>query len=355
MSAARPERAGRRGRAAARPQDRPARPRCGARTAKGERCRNPAGPSGLCTRHQRALAEATAAAGTTAAAQTTTGDPLAPFLEWAEETLDFLRRRLTGEYQVDEFGHDPDLVEHVLAPLIRPLYRRWWRVETRGLEHLPEKGGALVVGNHAGTLPFDAMMVAMAIFDEHPAHRTLRMLAADLAFTLPVVAPMARKSGNTLACQEDAERLLRGGELVGVWPEGYKGLGKPFRERYRLQRFGRGGFVEVALRTGSPIIPVAVVGSEEIYPMIGNLRRLARLLGLPYFPVTPTFPLLGPLGMVPLPSRWVIEFCPPIATDHFGPEALLDPMAVFDLTDQVRDTIQQAISRILGERDSVFR
>jgi 1-acyl-sn-glycerol-3-phosphate acyltransferase len=340
-----------------------ARPRCGARTAKGERCRNPAGPSGLCTRHQRALAEATAAAGSAAPTETPTGtaggpsgdDPLAPFLDWAEDALDFLRRRLTGDYHVDEFGHDPDLVEHVLAPLIRPLYRRWWRIEARGLEHLPEKGGALVVANHAGTLPFDAMMVGLAILDEHPAHRTLRMLAADLAFTLPVVAPLARKSGNTLACQEDAERLLRAGELVGVWPEGYKGLGKPFSERYKLQRFGRGGFVEVALRTGSPIIPVAVVGSEEIYPMIGNLRRLARLFGLPYFPVTPTFPLLGPLGMVPLPSRWVIEFCPPIATDHFGPDALLDPMAVFDLTDQVRDTIQQAIHRILGERDGVFR
>jgi 1-acyl-sn-glycerol-3-phosphate acyltransferase len=342
--------------------------RCGARTAKGERCRNPAGPSGLCTRHQRALAEATATAGTesttTTSSEAVAGrvgdggpgqDPFAPFLDWAEEALEFLRRRLTGEYQVDEFGHDPDLVEHVLAPLLRPLYRRWWRVETRGLEHLPEKGAALVVGNHAGTLPFDAMMVGLAIFDEHPAHRTLRMLAADLAFTLPVVAPLARKSGNTLACQEDAERLLRAGEVVGVWPEGYKGLGKPFRERYHLQRFGRGGFVELALRTGTPIVPVAVVGSEEIYPMIGNLRRLARLLGLPYFPVTPTFPLLGPLGMVPLPSRWVIEFCPPIATDHFGPEALLDPMAVFDLTDQVRDTIQQAIYRILGKRGGVFR
>ncbi|HEX6674757.1 MAG TPA: lysophospholipid acyltransferase family protein [Actinomycetes bacterium] len=354
----------------------PERPRCAARTAKGERCRNPAGPSGLCARHERALAGATAAGGggsggleSEAPTQAAGGhagpsgsppvdqaeDPRGSFLDWAEEALEFLRRRLVGEYQVDDFGHDPDLVEHVLAPLLRPLYRHWWRVETRGLEHVPEKGAALVVGNHAGTLPFDAMMVGLAILDEHPAHRTLRMLAADLAFTLPVVAPLARKSGNTLACQEDAERLLRTGEVVGVWPEGYKGLGKPFRERYRLQRFGRGGFVELALRTGTPIVPVAVVGSEEIYPMIGNLRRLARLLGLPYFPVTPTFPLLGPLGMVPLPSRWVIEFCPPIATDHFGPEALLDPMAVFDLTDQVRDTIQQAIYRILGERGGVFR
>jgi 1-acyl-sn-glycerol-3-phosphate acyltransferase len=337
------------------------RQRCKALTARGERCRNPAGPGGLCAMHRRRLEAAAGDAagpspdggGRDAGAAADLG-PLAPFLDWAEEALEFLRRRLTGEYAVDEFGHDPDLVEHVLAPLLRPLYRRWWRVEVRGLEHVPDEGPALVVGNHAGTLPFDAMMVTLALLDEHPAHRSLRTLAADLAFTLPVVAPLARKSGNTLASAEDAERLLQAGELVGVFPEGYKGLGKPFRERYRLQRFGRGGFVEVALRTGAPIVPVAVVGSEEIYPMVANLRRLARLLGLPYFPVTPTFPLLGPLGAVPLPSKWVIEFCPPIPTARYGGEAVLDPMVVFDLTDQVRDTIQQTIYRNLLARPGVF-
>jgi nucleoside-diphosphate-sugar epimerase/1-acyl-sn-glycerol-3-phosphate acyltransferase len=266
----------------------------------------------------------------------------------------FLGRRLAGDYRVDEFGYDPELVDHVLAPVLRPLYQRWWRVRTEGLEHVPSSGPALVVGNHAGTLPFDATMVALAIHDEHPAHRILRMLAADLAFTLPLIAPLARKSGNTLACEEDAERLLDAGELVGVFPEGYKGLGKPFRDRYRLQRFGRGGFVELALRTGTPIVPVAVVGSEEIYPMVGNLRRLARLLGLPYLPVTPTFPLLGPLGAVPLPSRWLIEFCPPIETAGYGPDAVLDPMVVFDLTDQVRDTIQRTLNKNLAARGSAF-
>ncbi len=271
-----------------------------------------------------------------------------------DEDEDFLARRLTGDYQVDEFGYDPDLVDHVIAPALRPLYHRWWRVRTEGLEHVPSSGPALVVGNHAGTLPFDAMMVALAVHDEHPAHRVLRMLTADLAFTLPLIAPLARKSGNTLACEEDAERLLAAGELVGVWPEGFKGLGKPFRERYRLQRFGRGGFVELALRNGTPIVPVAVVGSEEIYPMVGNLRRLGRLLGLPYLPVTPTFPLLGPLGAVPLPSQWLIEFCPPIETASYGPDAVLDPMVVFDLTDQVRDTIQRTLNKNLAARGSAF-
>ncbi len=278
-----------------------------------------------------------------------------PFLDRASDALDFLRRRITGDYEVDEFGYDPDLVDHVLAPLIRPLYRRWWRVEVRGIEHVPDEGGALIVGNHAGTLPWDAIMVALALHDEHPARRPLRMLAADLAFSMQVVAPLARKSGDTLACNDDAERLLRSGELVGVWPEGYKGLGKPYRERYRLQRFGRGGFVEVALRTRVPIIPVAVVGSEEIYPMIGNARPIARLLGLPYLPITPTFPWLGLLGAIPLPSKWIIEFCPPIPTRDCPPDVLLDPMAVFNLTDQVRDTIQQTLHQNLMTRRGVFR
>jgi 1-acyl-sn-glycerol-3-phosphate acyltransferase len=328
--------------------------RCQALTRKGERCRNPAGAGGLCALHRRRLEEA--AASRTGNGQEDGADlgALAPFLDWAEEALEFLRRRLLGEYTVDEFGHDPDLVEHVLAPLLRPLYRHWWRVEVRGLEHVPDEGPALVVGNHAGTLPFDAMMVQLALLDEHPARRSLRVLAADLAFTLPVVAPLARKSGNTLACAEDAERLLEAGELVGVFPEGYKGLGKAWRDRYRLQRFGRGGFVGVALRTGAPIVPVAVVGSEEIYPMVLNLRRVARLFGFPYFPVTPTFPLLGPLGAIPLPSKWVIEFCPPIPTADLGREAMLDPMVVFDLTDQVRDTIQQTVHRNLVRRRGVF-
>jgi 1-acyl-sn-glycerol-3-phosphate acyltransferase len=362
----------------------PPRERCQAHTRKGDRCRNPAGPDGLCARHRRQLEEVTAdsakpgarasakpgtskprplepgppAGGAPAVAHTAPTDSgpgvFGPVLDWAEEALEFLARRLLGEYEVDEFGHDPDLVEHVLAPLLRPLYRRWWRVETRGLEHVPATGPALVVGNHAGTLPFDALMVALALLDEHPAHRSLRMLAADLAFNLPLVAPLARKSGNTLACADDATRLLEAGELVGVWPEGYKGLGKPYRERYQLQRFGRGGFVEVALRTGAPIVPVAVVGSEEIYPMLANLRRLARLLGVPYFPVTPTFPALGPLGAIPLPSKWVIEFCPPIETAGLGPEAVLDPMVLFDLTDQVRDTIQQTVHRNLLNRSGIF-
>ncbi len=269
--------------------------------------------------------------------------------------LAFLRRRITGDYPVDDFGFDADLTEHVLLPPLRPLYDTWFRVETRGLDNVPDTGAALVVANHSGTVPLDALMTSLALLDHHPAHRHLRMLAADLVFSLPVVAPLARKGGNTLACNADAERLLTGGELVGVWPEGFKGIGKPFRERYKLQRFGRGGFVSAALRTGAPIIPCSIVGAEETFPMLGNAKTLARLLGLPYLPITPTFPLLGPLGAVPLPSKWIIEFGEPIETaDLGGPAAAEDPMLVFNLTDQVRETIQSTLYTLLMQRRSIF-
>lgn len=268
--------------------------------------------------------------------------------------LEFLRRRLTGEYETDEFGFDPDLADHLLMPVLRPLFQKWFRVETQGLSNIPDVGGALVVANHSGTIPLDALMTTVALHDEHPASRRFRLLGADLVFQFPFIGAMARKLGATLACNEDAERLLTDGELVGVFPEGFKGIGKSFSERYTLQRFGRGGFVTAALRTGAPIVPCAIVGAEEIYPMIGNAKTAARILGLPYLPVTPTFPLLGPLGLLPLPSKWFIAFGTPIETAHYGPGAADDPMLVFNLTDQVRETIQQSLYQLLLQRRSVF-
>ena len=197
-------------------------------------------------------------------------------------------------------------------------------------------------------------MLAVGIADHHPASRPVRMLAADLVFDTPLLGPLARKTGITLACNPDAERLLNRGELVSVFPEGFKGVGKSFSQRYKLQRFGRGGFVSAAIRTGVPIIPVSIVGAEEIYPLIGNIKPLARALGIPYFPVTPTFPLLGPLGAIPLPSKWYIEFGEPIRTDEYASAASDDPMVVFELTDHVRETIQQSLYKLLVKRGHPF-
>ncbi|SCF08694.1 1-acyl-sn-glycerol-3-phosphate acyltransferase [Micromonospora tulbaghiae] len=267
--------------------------------------------------------------------------------------LAFLRRRLAGDYEVDEFGFDPDLTDAVVHPLVRLLYRDWFRTEVSGIEHVPDEGAGLVVGNHSGTVAIDALILSTALHDRHPAHRYLRLLGADLVFRMPVVSEIARKTGGTVACNPDAERLLGNGELVGVFPEGFKGVGKLYADRYKLQRFGRGGFVSAALRTGTPIVPVAIVGGEEIYPMLADIKPLARLLKLPYFPVTPTFPWLGPLGMVPLPSKWLIEFCPPIPTAHLR-DAADDPLVVFNLADQVRETIQQTLHKLLERRPDPF-
>jgi 1-acyl-sn-glycerol-3-phosphate acyltransferase len=276
------------------------------------------------------------------------------------EGLAFLRRRLSGDYGVDEFGFDPDLTENVVLRLLKPLYDQWFRVEVNGVENIPLDGGALLVANHAGGLwALDSVMTAVAVHehtaDDDGAGRYLRMLGADLLFTTPGLGSLARKSGATLACNPDAERLLAAGELVGVWPEGFKGIGKPFRDRYRLQRFGRGGFVHAALKTGAPIVPVSIVGSEEIHPVLANVKTLARILDLPYFPITPTFPWLGPLGLVPLPSKWYIEFGEPIETAGYGAAAVTDPVVLFDLTDRVRETIQATLYRLLVQRRSVWR
>jgi 1-acyl-sn-glycerol-3-phosphate acyltransferase len=266
--------------------------------------------------------------------------------------LAFLRRRIAGEYDVDEFGFDPELHRNVLLPPARMLYEHWFRVELQGLENVPAEGGALIVANHSGTLPLDGLMLQVAVHDH--AHRDLRLLGADLVYQLPLLGHLSRKAGHTLACQADAGRLLASDELVGVFPEGFKGVGKPFHDRYKLQRFGRGGFVETALRADVPIIPCAIVGAEEIYPKIADLRPLARLLGLPYFPITPTFPLFGLFGLVPLPAKWMIRFGAPMPLADYDATAADDPMTVFNLTDHVRETIQQMIYDLLLKRGSPF-
>ena len=267
--------------------------------------------------------------------------------------LAFLRRRVSGDYVVDEYGFDQEVTERFFMTALRPIAQKWFRIEVRGVENIPTDGGALVVSNHSGTIPVDGLMTMVTIHDH--TGRFLRPLGADLVFKMPIVSQLARKGGTTLACNEDAERMLRAGELVGVWPEGFKGIGKPYAERYKLQRFGRGGFVSAALRTGVPIVPLSVVGAEEIYPLVGNIPGLARVLGVPYLPITPFFPLLGPLGLVPLPSKWLLEFGEPIRTDEFEPGAADDPMLVFDVTDQVRETIQSTLYSLLMKRESVFR
>jgi len=272
--------------------------------------------------------------------------------KWVTGAEEAFARWIAGDHEVDESGFDPEFNENVFMPLFRPLYRSWFRVQMRGIEHVPASGPALVVANHSGVLPFDALMLQAGLFDEHPQHRVLRVLSADLVYEVPFLSDLARRSGHIRADPERAQQVLSAGHLVGVFPEGFKGIGKPFSERYRLQRFGRGGFAVTARRAGVPIIPAAIVGAEEIYPMIGNSQFAARLFRLPYFPVTPLFPWLGPLGAVPLPSNWIIEFCPPVPTDSANGSG--DGQSVACLADRVRDVIQDKLDELVAARGPAF-
>ncbi|HEY4095160.1 MAG TPA: lysophospholipid acyltransferase family protein [Baekduia sp.] len=267
--------------------------------------------------------------------------------------VDLTARRLRGDYEEDEWGFDPAFAA-TADPLLRFLYDRWWRVTATGTEHVPRAGRALLVANHAGVLPWDATMMATALrrggLDRDP-----RFLVLDWAFGLPWASVAIRRCGGVPASPYNALRLLEQDHLVMAFPEGAKGVGKPYGERYRLQRFGRGGFVELALRTGAPIVPVAVVGSEEIYPKLGELPLVGRLIGAPYVPITPTFPLLGPLGAIPLPSRWRIAFGEPIAFADLGPEAAEDRALVLELSEEIRDRIQAMVLANVIERPGAFR
>jgi 1-acyl-sn-glycerol-3-phosphate acyltransferase len=261
---------------------------------------------------------------------------------------------MAGDFQADESGFDPELTTSVLMPLFRPFYRTWFRVQMRGVENVPASGPALIVANHSGVLPLDAIMLQIGIFDEHPQRRNLRLLSADLVYEVPVLSSVARWSGHVRADREEALRQLHAGELVGVFPEGFKGIGKPFRQRYQLQRFGRGGFASLAREAGVPIIPCAIVGAEEIYPMIGNWAQLARLLGLPYFPITPLFPWLGLIGAIPLPSNWIIELCPPMPTGGGRAGRAGSDESVASLAATVRDSIQRKLYDLVEERGPAF-
>jgi 1-acyl-sn-glycerol-3-phosphate acyltransferase len=268
--------------------------------------------------------------------------------------VDFARRQVTGDGEVDEFGFDPEFNSRLLIPAARLLYQQWFQVQMRGLEHVPGSGPAMLVANHSGVLPFDAIMLQTGLHDDHPGHRNLRLLGADLVYEVPGLSYLARRAGHIRACPANAHRLLTDGELVGVFPEGFKGIGKPFRDRYQLRRFGRGGFAVSAIRAGAPIVPCAIVGAEEIYPMVGNAKSLARLFRLPYFPVTPLFPWLGPVGAIPLPSKWIIEFCPAVPTDGYPAASWQDPDVIADLAAAVRRTVQRKLDELLAERGPAF-
>jgi len=263
-----------------------------------------------------------------------------------ERLIDTLER-------MDEFGKVAD-IQSGFESLMMFLYEKYWRVETAGLENVPDEGRTLIVSNHSGVLPFDGAMIATAIYKFHPAQRHARFLIEDWFGQLPFATQFMNAVGQVRACQENAERLLRQEQLVGVFPEGIKGMAKGFKDRYNLARFGRGGVIRLAIRTRTPIVPCAVVGAEEIYIVLGYANWLGKLFGMPLFPITATFPWLGLLGVVPLPTKWHIQFGNIISYDEYGDSVLSDNVIINRLNRQLRATVQDMVDSLLKKRRSLF-
>jgi len=266
---------------------------------------------------------------------------------------DNIKRRMRGEYETDEWGYDPEFTEAML-PFFNFLYTKYFRVETTGIENIPLEGRGVLVSNHSGQLPWDGSMIVNAILNEHPNERLARALYASWFPKMPFVSTMLVKMGQTLADEENGIRLLEQDELVLVFPEGMKGITKLYKDRYKLARFGRGGFVRMALKTRSPLIPVSVVGAEETYIALRHVPVLSKLTGIPFPPISLRWPWFGLLGLVPLPTKWYIDFGEPIPIDDYGPDTSNDLILISQLTNQVRSVIQKMIYKRLTLRESVF-
>jgi len=254
-----------------------------------------------------------------------------------------------NEFGFDPWGLHPESVRRGVLPVLL-LYRYWFRVETEGIEQVPP-GGVLLIANHAGQLPFDATMVSTAMLLEADPPRLVRGMAEYWVPQLPFVSELAARSGAVAGTPETCREMLEAGEAVLVFPEGVRGMNKLFKDRYRLQRFGT-GFMRLALEAQVPIVPVAVVGSEEQQPGLANWRGLGRALGMPAFPVTPTFPWLGPLGLLPLPVKYRIYFGEPM---HFHGAPTDEDAVIEEKVGRVREAIEALFARGLEQRSGVFR
>lgn len=257
------------------------------------------------------------------------------------------------ESDVDEWGRSEQM-RKLARRLYDPVYKHWFRVEWEGLENIPTNGGALLVANHAAAIPSDAPVIMHGI--ETELGRPVYGLADDLFKGLPVVGTLWSRTGGVPAHPDNAYRLLREQkQLVLVFPEGTKGPGKNFSQRYQLRRFGRGGFVEIAMRAGVPVVPIAVVGAEESMPTLYNMSRLAKGLGLPYFPITANMLAFGPVGAVTyFPAKFKLRVLPPVHFDVTPDQPRYSKSRIMDESESVRDKIQQALFDMLRKRRSVW-
>ncbi len=278
--------------------------------------------------------------------------------DWLE-AFDELRHR-AGTFgmversgEVDEFGMDPVTLRHT-RPLLDFLMDRYWRVDTIGLDGLRTDGPSLLVANRSGLLPYDSLMLSHAVERAHPRRERPRFLVADWLITMPFAQPYLARLGGVRACRENADRLLRTGHSVIAFPEGVKGAAKVFAERYQLKRFGRGGVIRAAVENRVPLVPVGIVGAEEAHPILFKTYVPARAVGLPFLPITPTFPWFGVLGLAPLPTKWIVKIGEPIPLDGLEPGALEDELLVSRLTEELRSRIQDLVTQALDLRPSVW-
>lgn len=256
-------------------------------------------------------------------------------------------------YGFDPFGLEKEST--MIAYLVfRYIYKHWFCVESQGHQHIPTEGRALIASNHSGVIPLDASMIAIDVTYKLAKPRIVRSMVDNFMGFLPFLNVFFYRVGQVVGARRNFEDLLKNDELVSVFPEGTKGLGKPYSRKYRLARFNL-GFIELALLHKAPIIPCAVVGAEEQAPMLANLKSVARLLNIPYFPVTPFFPLLGPAGMLPLPAQYYIRYGEPLHFyEEYGPEVVEDPEIVRSLAEKVQMIVQNMINDMLKNRDSIF-
>ncbi len=263
---------------------------------------------------------------------------------------------IEAERQVTDWGRS-ERVEGAMDRLVYDwLYHYWFRCEVEGIENVPTTGGALLVSNHAGALPPDAAMIAKAIKEEHLRPRPLHLTVEHFFKGYPLFSMLVAKIGGVPAHPANVHRLLHDEEqLVLVFPEGRKGTEKLYKDRYRLQRFGRGGFVAAAMRARTPIVPIAVVGAEESAPIFAHVSVLQRLTGLLYFPITPTFPHFGLAGFLGyLPAKFKIRFLEPIPTDQWGDEPWQDRGLVQTVADDIRARVQEELIEMVATRRSVW-
>jgi 1-acyl-sn-glycerol-3-phosphate acyltransferase len=252
----------------------------------------------------------------------------------------------TRAQDLPDGGHDPEFLGRA-APLLEFLWSKYFRVRLLGIENVPDDGAALLVANHSGGIPYDGTLLLYGINRDHPRHRRVRPLVANFVFRSGWMSHVVARIGGVRASSETALPLLEQGNLLAVFPEGLKGVGKMYRERYRLTRFGRGGFARLARQAGVPMIPVAIVGAEEIHPVVGKVTALAAPLGIPYIPITPTFPWLGPLGLLPVPTKWTIQIGTPVPAPTDGPSTAA-------AAEQVRSAIDTMIADLLVQRRSIL-